>query len=424
MKHLNRFWQANQLLVLRLLLAAAAVGGATTAVAQNNQYSALIQSNQPQFAARLETPDRPDARELLGKTPASTMEYRIISDRINNRRFFKLLADAIAVNTDAQKLAKNASFISRSRSALPVELQPNDHLAFHFDGNSKVTMHLNGEQVASFEAPDYYRMLLSTWIGQVPISSRFKREILGQETADADIRAFYDGANPSADRRAQVAAAIRQQNAPQAVAAKPAPVPVAKAEQPKPKVVAAPVAKPVAKPVPLPVSKPAPKPEPTVTAKAEPKVAAKAPAPEAKQTPQAKPQPKPQPKVEPKPEPQPAPAVAKAQPEPTLTEEQEAIRLLLRQDYLMRLNREINVHKHIPQRAFTRRAEGSVRLAITLDSNGTLLKIDIVEPSKHNMFNEQALEAVGNAQPFTPPPTGLEADPFEFETTLYYDLPL
>ncbi|MFC6755100.1 energy transducer TonB family protein, partial [Halorubrum tibetense] len=66
----------------------------------------------------------------------------------------------------------------------------------------------------------------------------------------------------------------------------------------------------------------------------------------------------------------------------------------------------------------------SVRLAIALDKNGKLLKVEVVEPSRYSMFNDQALEAVSNAQPFTPPPADLESDPFEFETTLYYDLPL
>ncbi|UTA48203.1 TonB family protein [Simiduia sp. 21SJ11W-1] len=394
--------------VFSVLLAALAMGLASHTAAQTQHYSALVQANQPQFATRLETPGQPDARELLSKTPASVMEYRIISDRINNRRFFKLIADAIAVNSDARLLAKNAGYISRARNALPTELQPNDQLKFAFDGKSQVTLSLNDVQLAQYEAPDFYRMLLSTWIGDVPISSRVKREILGKESTPVDIVDLFNTAQPSANRREQVqqllAAAAAPTEAPVAVAA-PAAAPKAQAK-PAPKAASKPEAvasKPAATPAPVAKAAPAAKAEPA--AKPAPKVAAKAAAP------------KPEPKA------QPAPAtVAKAA--PVLTEEEEAARLLLRQDYLKRLNREINIHKHIPQRAFTRRAEGSVRLAITLDSAGKLQKVEIVEPSKHDMFNEQALEAVGNAQPFTPPPTGLEADPFEFETTLYYDLPL
>lgn len=390
--------------------------------AQVNHYSALIQANQPQFAARLETPGQPDAAALLGRTPAATMEYRIISERISNRRFFKLLADAIAVNSDATLLAKNAGYISRSRSALPTELQPNDSLVFQFDGTSQVTLSLNGSQLASYPAPDFFRMLVATWVGEVPISSRFKRQILGQESASEEIQALYDSTQVSAQRRQEVAALVSAATAvvaaPKAAevvapAAKAAPKP-----EPKPQVAKAPEPKPVPK-VAAPVAKtePAPKtaPKPAPTPKAEPQAAKAAPAvaapaaavvaavPAAAKTP-----------VE----------TAKVAPQPELTEEEEATRLLVRQEYLKGLNREINTHKHIPQRAFTRRAEGSVRLALALDKNGRLLKVEIVEPSKHNMFNEQALEAVGNAQPFSPPPSILEADPFEFETTLYYDLPL
>lgn len=382
--------------------------------AESNTYSALTQAQQPMFAARLTTPATPNAADLLNRTPVASMEYRIVSDRLNNRRFFKLMADAIAVNTDAKTLAKNATYISRSRAAVAVELEPGDAIQYRFDGQKTVTLSLNGIELAKYEAPDFFRMLLATWIGEVPISSRFKREILGQDKPEGDVVAWFNDNQPSDNRIAAVRAAL---------------VPPAAPVEAAPAVVAAVTTAAVA----APKAAPQPKPMPA------PKVSA-APTPTPKPTQAAKPLPKPEPKPEPKPTqvaksvpaatpvaaatPAAKPAVAKAAPVKVLTEEEEARLLLLRQEYLKTLNREINTHKHIPQRAFTRRAEGSVRLAIALDSNGKLLRVEVVEPSKHAMFNEQALEAVGNAQPFPPPPSDLETDPFEFETTLYYDLPL
>ncbi|AFU99457.1 TonB family protein [Simiduia agarivorans] len=380
-------------------------------LAESTTYSALTQANQPMFAARLTTPAAPDAGDLLSRTPAATMEYRIVSERLNNRRFFKLIADAIAVNTDARTLAKNATYISRSRAAVAVELEPGDAIVYRFDGQKTVTLSLNGIELASYDAPDFFRMLLSTWMGDVPISSRFKREILGQEKPESDVISWFNNTLPREGRVAAIEATLKP--------ASPEPVPVVAAAAtvvaaaPKP----APAPKPVAAPKPTPTAAPKATPKPTVT----PKPVA-TPTPTATQVAKAAVEPKP--KASPEAKPAPAAKVAKAAPVKVLSEEEEARLLLLRQEYLKTLNREINTHKHIPQRAFTRRAEGSVRLAISLDSNGKLLKVEVVEPSKHSMFNEQALEAVGNAQPFPPPPSDLESDPFEFETTLYYDLPL
>lgn len=384
------------------------------AQAETSTYSALTQANQPMFAARLTTPSKPDAASLLNRTPAAQMEYRIVSDRLNNRRFFKLIADAIAVNTDAKTLAKNATYISRSRAAVAVELAPGDAIQYRFDGQKTVTLSLNGIELASYDAPDFFRMLLSTWIGEVPISSRFKREILGQEKPENDVEGWFNDYQPSADRIASVKAALVTPAAPAPAVAAPV---VAAAASTVAAAAPKPVPKPTATPTPKVAEAPKPAPKPTQTAKPAPKPA---PAPEPTQVVRA------EPATAPKPAAQPAakPAVAKATPVKVLTEEEEARLLLLRQDYLKTLNREINTHKHIPQRAFTRRAEGSVRLAIALDSNGKLLRVEVVEPSKHSMFNDQALEAVSNAQPFPPPPSDLETDPFEFETTLYYDLPL
>jgi protein TonB len=272
-------------------------------------------------------------------------------------------------------------------------------------------------------------MLLATWVGEVPISSRFKREILGKETPPKETVALFTQAVPSAARKQEVAQALSQSAAtvvaatavvaPKAVsapapAAKPAPV---KAEAVK-----------TASVQPKPVT-----PEPKV-AKVEPKVVKPAPAPAVKNVVKAPAAPATvaaakaeKPKAEPEKVATPAAPtqVAKVAPQhEELSEEEEARRLLLRQEYLKGLNRDINTYKHLPPAAFSKRAEGSVRLAITLDKNGKLLKVEVVEPSRHSMFNEQALQAVSEAQPFSPPPSELESDPFEFETTLYYDLPL
>ena len=397
------------------------------AQAQPNNHSALTQGNQHQFVARLQTPSSPDAGSLLGKTPAATMEYRIVSERLNNRRFFKLIADAIAVNSDAKTLAKNASYISRSRSAVPVELQPNDAIAFVFDGKSTVTMSLNGVQLASYQSADFFRMLLSTWVGDVPISSRFKREILGKDTPEKAVAQLFSDSAPSAERKQAItlalatpaAEAVSQSTVAAATvvaAVAPAVAAAAKAEVPMPA--------PKVKVAQTPAVKVETKPAVKVESQPAPKAVAAAPV---TTTTKAQEATKPTPKAQAKPSAVPTPAVvaiAKPPIQAELSEEEEARRLLLRQEYLKALNRDIKIQKHLPAAAFTRRAEGSVRLAISLDKNGKLLKVEVVEPSRYSMFNEQALEAVGNAQPFTPPPADLESDPFEFETTLYYDLPL
>ena len=214
--------------------------------------------------------------------------------------------------------------------------------------------------------------------------------------------------------------------APQPVAPAPEPKPVPKPEpKPVPKPKSEP--KPVPKPEPKPVSKPIPKP----IAPPEPKVVAEKPKP----IPQSEPQPEvvskpsivhqPVPRAEPAPPPpvrpiaasKPVP-VAPAAPKPAPVTNNPAAEAA----YRAKLQSLIAARKQYPRMAEKMEAEGTVSVAFTVLSNGTITGARVASSSGNQWLDQAALQAVQAASGALPFPADIHKTQWGFTISVNFQL--
>lgn len=78
-------------------------------------------------------------------------------------------------------------------------------------------------------------------------------------------------------------------------------------------------------------------------------------------------------------------------------------------DYRQYVLQRIAAKKTYPRSARSKEQEGRVRLFITIQQDGSLGNLHVVEASPHSLLNEASLVAVQKAAPFKKMPAGMEA---------------
>ena len=94
--------------------------------------------------------------------------------------------------------------------------------------------------------------------------------------------------------------------------------------------------------------------------------------------------------------------------------------LLAQQSYEAELEREIKVFQTMPYKALSRRMEGNVTVDVAVDKAGRIVNLEVAKASRHNLLNDQALDAVTSAEPFKPIPDELGVEEFTFTVELKY----
>jgi periplasmic protein TonB len=199
---------------------------------------------------------------------------------------------------------------------------------------------------------------------------------------------------------------------------KPEPRPEPKPEpRPEPKPEPRPEPKPEPRPEPKPEPRPEPKPEPRPEPKPEPRPEPK-PEPRPEPKPEPRPEPKPEPRPEPKPEPRPEPlteprpevpappapvAAAAVSPEPAVPpapaptlpapappaapdDVEDFDRLMADLAAL------IDQYKSFPRAALRARLQGAVAVRVRIDSEGRLMKYEMMESSGHRILDQATLK--------------------------------
>ncbi|AFU98867.1 TonB family protein [Simiduia agarivorans] len=364
---------------------------------------------QEQFLAALYLPSTTsDVTSALTPGGERRLELRFTASGVSSRSLNRVWIEGMAINVAGDTLQKNADGMVDFTGMVKTRLREGDRLTIDDLPNEGITVSFNGVKLGDIRrAPDLFNMLLSTWVGSVPLSSDFRNQIMAGGNIDANLLARYQTTEPSAER----IAAAKSMNAP-----KPAPAPVAAATAAAATVVAA-------------------APKPTVSA---PTIEAKPTPPAPKEQAIEKPKveaPKPQVAEAAKPAPKPT-QVAKASAPPVnnaflddeeLEEEEEplltAASLVSRQLYFSKLLRWTYKNIRYPKRALQRGQEGSVRIAVMIDRNGKVLETQTLEDSSHSLLNTEALKAVERSDPFPPMPADVLGEKFEFTLPITFAIP-
>ncbi|MYM62076.1 TonB family protein [Pseudomaricurvus sp. HS19] len=368
------------------------------------------QFNKPVLIASLYGPSSPkaDAAQMIeGKQPFRLL-VALETDSMSPRQFRRLWIEGAAVNLSASQLANATNDLSVFTSSFKGRLQRGDRIVIDYDPAAGTEVSFNGTTIAGKAGANLGPVLLRGWIGQVPLSTEFKTSLLESGISDTDLLLTME----SLPRRTSVAA----------VASEPEPAEVSEPAAPVAEIAAATapaVAKPAAKPAAAPV-----KAIPAPVAKAKPAVVAAKPTPAPVVT-----KPEPAPKAapaqvavaKPKPAPKPAPApVAEEVEEEDMI--QTAEQLAAEQQFYQKLVREVRHYQTVPFQAFQRQWQDDVRLQVTIDRQGNLQGIEILKPSRYDLFNKQARSAVEKASPFSKIPAELGMKTYTFSVLLDYRL--
>jgi len=302
------------------------------------------------------------------------------------------------VNSKVDVLTAQADNMVKFDGLFKGRFQKNDFISFINNPGKGVDVAVNGVLLGNIGDNEFFSMLLSTWIGKIPLSSDYRDSLLKVGDVDAGLRGRYSAISTTAARTAEIKAWTGTQ-----VEVKTAEASSAKSSA-KAKTETAVVAKPEVPKFDVPtIEKPTLNiPIPTTQAEKASSVATVA-----------------------------ATSSAAAKPvAATLAEEDEeegpaltAQTLLARQFYVSDAIKKIRSKTRYPQRALDRGQAGSLRVAIVIDRQGNVLSSNLLESSKFDMLNKEALDAIQRSAPFPPLPVEIAGARFEFTVPMRWALP-
>ena len=339
-----------------------------------------------------------DAETLMNTAQPMRMELKIVApDGLTTRRFSRMWIEGMAVNSKADVLTAQANNMVKFDGLFKGRFQKDDFISFTNTPGKGVDIAVNSVLLGNINDNDFFSMLLSTWIGKIPLSSDYRDSLLKVGDVDAGLRSRFNAISTSTTRTAEVKAWTGPQvevktavasSSKSSAQAKVDTAVVVKTELPKFEVPA--IEKPVLK-IPVPVT------QTENTSSVATFVASSS---AAKSV---------------------AAAIAEEDEDegPALT----AQTLLARQFYVSDAIKKIRGKTKYPQRALDRGQAGNVRVAIVIDRQGNVLNTNLLESSKFDMLNKEALDAIKRSAPFPALPVEIAGARFEFTVPMRWALP-
>jgi len=340
-----------------------------------------------------------DADTLMNNAQPMRMELKIVApDGLTTRSFSRMWIEGMAVNSKVDALTAQADNMVKFDGLFKGRFQKDDFISFTNNPGKGIDIAVNDVLLGNIKDNAFFSMLLSTWIGKIPLSSDYRESLLKVGDVDSNLRSRFNSISPTSARIAEVKAWSEPAEETKAVAiaapkestvVKTEPTTIAKIDLPK---LEAPVIEKPALNIPAPVAQ--------IETSAPVSAPASTPA---------------------KPIPAVAAMVAEEEEEdgPALT----AQSLLARQFYVSDTIKRISGKTKYPQRALDRGQAGNVRVAIIIDRQGNILSTSILESSKFEMLNKEALEAIKRSAPFMALPAEIPGSRFEFSVPMRWTLP-
>ncbi|HWV13932.1 MAG TPA: TonB family protein [Cellvibrio sp.] len=312
------------------------------------------------------------------------MELKILApEGMTLRRFYRLWHEGMSVNNDPSLLRVQADNRALFDKLFKDRLQQNDYLIFSYQAKTGVTITLNNILLGKIASDDFFKMLLSTWVGSVPLSSHYKNAILKAGDIDSDLIHRFANSKSTLERSQEIAGWLTSPtveivkkvktdtSVPASATTKQAPVATSAA------IVSAIDTR----------RKTAPS---TLTKEAnETSISSDFPA-------------------------------AKAQAEPEKTFLLSAQAQAARKSYIPLLLKKIRSNTRYPARANEHGQGGRLRIMLTIDRAGNLLAMQFIEESAHDALNQAAINAIKQSQPLPPIPDVLPGMRFEFTVPISF----
>lgn len=349
-----------------------------------------------------------NADTLLNNSQAMRIELKIVAaDGLTTRRFSNMWIEGMAINNKVEVLTAQADNMVKFSGLFKGRFQAGDHIVFASTPTKGIDISVNGVVLGNIADYTFFSMLLTTWIGKVPLSSDYRDSLLKVGDVDASLRSRYDSIKPSAARVAEINAWKSGLTAIALAETKQTP----KADEKKASELATDSLKETAQ----------------VTAKPTiPDLAGGIEKPTLEI-----------PKLNEEEQPATTPVIADTKPvepstpTPVPVEEDEedaapvftAQSLVARQVYISGNLKKIFSKTRYPSNALQKGHAGSVRVAVVIDRQGKILSMKTLEESKYSSLNKEATNAIKRAAPYPALPDVVTGNTFEFTVPIRFTLP-
>lgn len=344
---------------------------------------------------------------ILTADEPKKLQVRVLAKQLSSRRFKRMWIEGMAINASPAELERHAQNMAKFSNMLKIKLIFGD--IFTVDRTlDNVSVMVNDTILGQIDDPSFFDLLLRTWIGPVPLSSDFRKDLLTEGSIKPGPLTRFQATQPSEERISIIANAMAAKRSVTAPSIAGVDVPA----------IQAPITAPT---LPKVVVNEPEKKTPVEPKKEIPKVAI-APKKIIKPTPTKAPQKKVV-KAKPSPKPVAPKKVALAPMEEDLDEsifdegddiEFTAESLLKEQLYYSRLAKYTHRFLTYPQKAWDRGREGNVRLRVTIDRTGNVMDSEILEASEHKSLNKEAKKAITRATPYPAIPQEIQGDEYTF----------
>ena len=372
---------AKSLVILPLLLSSTLL----RAEPMLNGISSHSELGQEQFIGALfsETISN-NADTLLSANQPMRIEMKVLSnDGLSARRFSRMWIDGMAINNSPSVLTEQANNIVKLDSLFKGRLVKGDHVIFKLTPGKGVDVSVNGVTLGNIANDQFFSLLLSSWIGKVPLSSDFKDNMLKVGDVGLSLRSRFDQIKPASQRVSDIStwSGQAQSSAASSAARSSARSSIAiEVEVPKPVITIPPIS------------------EEEQSSSSQAASVAR--------------------------------SVAAASSVPKVEDEEDedagpaftTQSLLARQFYVKEVIKLINKRVRYPAVAAQKGQEGSVRVSVTLDRQGNIIAITATEPSRFNALTKEALAAIQRAAPFPALPPELPGNSFNFTAPIRFTL--
>ena len=379
---------------------------------QLNGVSTYVEHSEEQFIAGLyATNYSKSSHDMLGAHNEKKIEIKILHDQLSVRRFKRMWIEGMAINLRTTELEKHAENMANFSNMLNINLNVNDIISVQELPDS-LLVSINGITLGRLPDPLFIDQLLRVFIGDVPLSTKFKEGFLAGGDAAPQLISRFIGIYPTHDRIEAIRYSMNEKSetipsATDVAVNDAAPVVAApKITVPKPKITDKPAINNKPKPVVAAnVTKPVVKKVVEKVVKAPPSIVS---VPPTVNTNTKKTKPK---------------LVAKKE---SIIDDTDikftADDILKEQMYYLSLTRYTQKFVRYPKVSMARRHEGSLLIRTTIDSEGNVLNTEIIEKTAHKALNQEGLKAIKRANPYPAIPEGITGNEFSFSVVITFGL--
>lgn len=139
-----------------------------------------------------------DAKAILAADEVQHMVFKMTNDW-SSRRFTKAWYDALLINNSEEILNQYSTEVQQFLDVAKNYMLRGDRVYIYYNGQ-KTLVKMNGTKVLASKGKGFFNLLLSAWIGDRPPSSKFKAALLAS-SLDKPLFAKFMKLNPTTERQ-------------------------------------------------------------------------------------------------------------------------------------------------------------------------------------------------------------------------------